>query len=112
MHWLMTSDVVLSEQAKEYGLVTEVYPRDELLPAVMAFAKDLAINVPVTSMAVIKQQVWHHPQLARNDALHESNTLMNISTQGSPEYKEGVASFIERRTPEFEDYDPSRPLIQ
>ena len=44
MHWLMTSDVVLSEQAKEYGLVTEVYPRDELLPAVMAFAKDLAIK--------------------------------------------------------------------
>ena len=34
------------------------------------------------------------------------------TAQGSPEYKEGVASFIERRTPEFEDYDPSRPLIQ
>ena len=47
--------------------------------------QDLAINVPVTSLAVIKQQVLHHPQMARNEALHESNTLMNISTQGSPE---------------------------
>lgn len=27
MHWLMTSDVLLSEQAKDYGLVMEVYPR-------------------------------------------------------------------------------------
>ena len=34
MHWLMTSDVLLSEQAKEYGLVQEVYSREELLPAV------------------------------------------------------------------------------
>ena len=27
MHWLMTSDVVLSEQAKDYGLIMEVYPK-------------------------------------------------------------------------------------
>lgn len=27
-------------------------------------------------------------------------------------YKEGVASFIERRTPNFDNYDISRPLIQ
>ena len=27
MHWLMTSDVVLSERAKEYGLIMEVFPR-------------------------------------------------------------------------------------
>jgi enoyl-CoA hydratase/carnithine racemase len=77
----------------------------------VAFARDLAANVPVTSLAVIKQQVWHHPQLPRDDALRESNKLMNISTRGSPEYKEGVASFLEKRAPEFEDYDPTRPLI-
>jgi hypothetical protein len=27
-------------------------------------------------------------------------------------YKEGVASFIERRTPQFENYNSTRPLIQ
>ena len=62
-----------------------VYCREELLPAVMEFAKELAINVPVTSLAVIKQQVLHHPHMVRNDALHDSNSLMAISTRGSPE---------------------------
>ena len=51
----------------------------------MKFAKELAKNVPVTSLAVIKQQVLHHPHMARNEALAESNTHMAISTRGSPE---------------------------
>ena len=45
----------------------------------MAFAWDLAANVPVTSLAVIKQRGWQHAQL---DALRESNKLVNISTRG------------------------------
>jgi hypothetical protein len=35
-----------------------------------------------------------------------------VTTSERRRYKEGVASFIERRTPEFDDYDTSRPLIQ
>ena len=60
----------------------------------MAFAWDLAANVPVTSLAVIKQRGWQHAQL---DALRESNKLVIIST---PEYKKGAASFLEKRARE------------
>jgi enoyl-CoA hydratase/carnithine racemase len=49
---------------------------------------------------VIKRQVYTHPSMAVDDALAESNRLMAESL-GRPDFKEGVASFVEKRAPEF-----------
>ena len=52
-------------------------------------------------MAVMKRQVYEHMEHGAAEALDESNGLMAESF-GRPDFAEGVASFVEGRSPEFE----------
>jgi enoyl-CoA hydratase/carnithine racemase len=48
----------------------------------------------------MKRQVYLHLQRPLNEALEESNRLMAGSLR-QPDFKEGVASFMEKRQPNF-----------
>jgi enoyl-CoA hydratase/carnithine racemase len=54
-------------------------------------------------MAVMKQQIYSQPAMALDDAIADSVQLMKESLQ-RPDFKEGVASFVEKRPPSFEPY--------
>ena len=41
----------------------------------VAYARDMADNVPAASLAVIKDQVLRHPYMAADDALQQSNEV-------------------------------------
>jgi enoyl-CoA hydratase/carnithine racemase len=100
---LLSGRVVLAEEAYELGLVNRVVAADRLLDETLAYAEELASSVSPTSMAVIKHQVYNHPQLPLEQALAESNDLMRASLKGS-DFTEGVASFVEKRPPRFAPY--------
>ncbi len=100
---LMSGRVFLAEEAKEMGIVNKVFPADELLSETMAYARDMAKNVSPTSMAVMKKQVYEHPQLSVDEAVEASIELMKASLK-RPDFKEGVASYLDKRLPEFEPY--------
>jgi enoyl-CoA hydratase/carnithine racemase len=97
---LLSGRIVLAEEAKEMGLVNQVFPPDELMEQTMAYARDLAINCSPASMAVMKRQVYTHPQMDMDEALAESNSLM-VASLRQTDFKEGVASFLEKRAPSF-----------
>ncbi len=98
---LLSGRVVLAEEAKELGLVARVYPPDRLLDETLAYADDLATNAAPTSMAIMKHQVYRHPQLPLDQAMTESNGFMRASLKRS-DFKEGVSSFLEKRPPDFD----------
>ena len=98
---LMSGRVFLAEEAKEMGVVSRVYAPDELLAATIEYARDLGRYSAPWSMAQMKHQVWNQLDEGRTDALAESNSLMAQSLR-RPDFKEGVASFLERRDPNFE----------
>ena len=100
---MMSGRVFLADEAKELGVVNKVFPADSLLEETMAYATDLATNVSPASMAVMKHQIYNHPTMAIGDALAESNKFMRESLR-RPDFKEGVASFVEKRQPEFAPY--------
>ena len=60
---------------------------------------------------VMKDQVLRHPTMAALDALEQTNKLMSKSTQ-LPNFVEGVASFVEKRAPNFEPYSEENELIK
>lgn len=97
---MMSSRTFTSEEALELGIVNYVVPKEEVLEAAVAYATDLAQHCSPTSMAVIKQQLYSHALVDVDAALKESNKLMRESL-GRQDFKEGVASYVEKRKPLF-----------
>jgi enoyl-CoA hydratase/carnithine racemase len=97
---LLSSRVVLAEEALQMGLVNRVFPKEELLAATQAYARDLAVNCSPTSMAVMKSQVSRAWEMDLPTAMDEAYGLMNRSLR-LPDFKEGVTSFIAKREPSF-----------
>lgn len=97
---LMSGRVFLADEAAELGVVNRVVAPEELMTVALDYARELADNVASTSMAVIKSQVWNHYDMSLADSLADTNALMARSLRRS-DFKEGVASFVEKRPPSF-----------
>lgn len=87
-------------EGERLGLVNRVVEAERLLPEARAYIEDLAAHASPTSLMVMKQQVYRHLLLPYRDAMAETQKLMDESLS-RPDFKEGVASFLERRPPKF-----------
>jgi enoyl-CoA hydratase/carnithine racemase len=104
MDLLLSSRVVEADEAKELGLVNRVYPAEELLPAAHAYAHDIAANCSPLSMATIKSQVRDDWFRTYQESSREASAI--VASDGNlPNFREGVASYVEKRPPNF----PPRP---
>jgi enoyl-CoA hydratase/carnithine racemase len=97
---LLSGRVVLAEEAAELGLVNRVVPQDELLDQTVAYARDVATNCSPASLAAMKRQVYADLERGLDEGLAEANRLM-VESLTAPDFVEGVASFVERRAPNF-----------
>ena len=114
LSWLMTRlcgpahslDVLFSArkfdaaEAERIGFVNRVVPHDELLPFVREYATELAENCSPASMAVMKRQVYEQLHARLGPAEKEAVALM-LESFSRPDFREGVQSFLEKRTPRF-----------
>ena len=93
--------VLGAEELKEAGLVTQVVAPDDLLPAAYAIAREIADNTAPVSVALMRQMAWRSLGMAHPMEAHRIESR-GICTRGaSADAKEGVASFLEKRLPEF-----------
>jgi len=101
---LLSARVVMAEEARAMGFVNHVVAPDELLPAAIAYARELADNCSPNAMAMIKKQLdddWSNdPESSRLKAL----VLMSEAGQ-HPDFAEGVKSFSEKRQARFPGLD-------
>lgn len=103
---LMSSRVVMADEAQQMGMVNKVVPADQLMDVVMAYATDLAMNVSPSSMSVMKRQVYGDYDKDIATASLDALTLMGQSF-ARPDFKEGVVSYLQKRQAEFPPVDPS-----
>ena len=98
---LFSSRRVPGEEAARMGLVNAAMPADEVLAHSRRYIEDLATHCSPKSFATMKRQVYAQLHAGLGPAEAESQRLM-IQTFGSPDFREGVQSFLQKRDPKFE----------
>ncbi len=98
---LFSGRVFLAEEAKDLGVVNQVFAPDELLAKTREYATDLIEHCSPKSMATIKAEIYRHWGADVATATTEANKLMTRSF-AFPDFREGVQSFVQKRNPDFE----------
>jgi len=97
---LWSSRKVGADESLRIGLLDRVVAADELVSECKGYIENLAANCSPTSLMMMKKQVYRHMNVDLHDAMVESNQWMAESLKRE-DFKEGVASFVERRAPNF-----------
>ncbi len=96
---LFTGRIIDADEALRLGLVSQVVPHDELLPAAIALAGEIAANPPLAVQA-LKRGLRRalDPDWNGLGAWVSATVAELFQTD---DHKEGVAAFLERRPPVF-----------
>lgn len=97
---LLSSRVVLAEEAHEMGLVAAVAPREELDGVVDAYVATLARDIAPGSLAATKRQLYLDLHRSVVESIADAERLLR-SMMAAGEFAEGVAALSGKRAPRF-----------
>ncbi|KIH98061.1 enoyl-CoA hydratase [Streptomonospora alba] len=102
MRLLLLAERIDAREALRYGLLNAVVPADEVLPTAVEWAERLA-GLSGTAIATIKEAVLRLADLPSREAF-QSEARYGQRAFESPDAREGLAAFQQKRAPVF----PSR----
>ena len=88
------------EEAGRIGLANRVCEPGECVNDACAYLREIADVAAPNSLMMMKKQIYRHLNAELRPAMEESNAWMDASLARG-DFKEGVASFVERRPPKF-----------
>ena len=102
MHMILTGDPIDADTALGYGLVTAVYPPEELLEKAKELARKLAAKSLFT-LRIAEETVRHGMEMAFVQAVAYEASQFGL-TAASSDYQEGMHAFLEKRKAEFKGF--------
>lgn len=99
---LLSSRVVLAEEAAAMGLVNRVLPPGELLPFTMEYARHLATDISPAATRQAKHQLYADLHDDVGTSVARSEGLIDAMMSG-PDFTEGVDALRQKRAPNFPD---------
>ena len=99
--WCFTGRVFPATEALERGLVRSLHAPDELLPAARELAREIAENTAPVSVALTRQMLWRMLGASHPMEAHQVDSRGILSRGASADAREGVESFLEKRTPVY-----------
>ncbi len=104
---LLSSRIVLAEEAERMGLVNEVVPPPDLMRRAVEYARMLATTVSPSSLRATRLQIYSDLHGEIVPAIVRSQRLLDEMVKGA-DFAEGVAALGEKRPPRFADLEPDQ----
>ncbi len=99
LEWVYTGDIMKPDVLKSAGFIKECYPADELLEEAYKIARKIVAHSPV-AIALSRQMMYRNSALDHPLEAHKVDSLA-IYYASIGDGKEGVKSFLEKRSPNF-----------
>ena len=101
LEWCYTGRVFPASEALAGGLVSEVVPHADLMTRAMELAREIADNTAPVSNALTRQMMWRMLGASHPMEAHIVDSAAIYERGRSPDAKEGVMSFLEKRPAEY-----------
>ena len=95
-----TGRMLTADDALELGLVNHVVPNDQFVEAVRTLAGEIAANAPLAVRAIKRMMRAAETETFDQNVHHVFLQLLPLMR--TADFREGVAAYIEKRTPKFE----------
>ncbi len=97
---LLSGRTFLGDEAVEYGVATSAYPSEDVLPAALDLARDIAANAAPVPVAIAKQLIWEGVGHDLDAWRKKEARLLAFATKHA-DSREGTMAFMQKRSPEW-----------
>ncbi len=97
---LFSGRLINADEALRLGLINRVVPHEALLPTVRELAGEIATHCSPRSIRIMKRQLYGDLFADLGASMNEADREM-VASFATEDFREGVASFVERRPPRF-----------
>ena len=97
---LFSGRIINADEALRMGLVNRVVPHESLMPAVRDMATEMVQHSSPRSLRIMKRQLYGDLSVDLGASMQEADAEM-VASSTTEDFREGVASFLQRRPPRF-----------
>ncbi|OWA52435.1 Enoyl-CoA hydratase, mitochondrial [Hypsibius exemplaris] len=101
MEAILTANLISAQQAMDWGLISKVFPVDQVIPEAIKLAERIAAKPRVAAM-MAKQAVKLAYEVPLSQGVQIERTF-SVTLAATKDFKEGMAAFLEKREAVFTD---------
>ena len=101
LDWCYTGKVFNSQEAYQHGLVSDVVTDDKLIERALEIGSSYSSKTSAISVSLARQMMWNMLAATHPEEAHILDSMAMERMGKSPDIKEGIASFLEKRAPNF-----------
>ena len=101
LDWCYTGKVFSSQEALQHGLVSEVTANEKLLDRALEIGSSYSSKTSAISVSLARQMMWSMLAATHPEEAHLLDSMAMEKMGKSQDIKEGIASFLEKREPNF-----------
>ena len=99
---IFTGEMISAEEAYTLGLLNQLVPPEQLMPATYALAQKIAAGPPI-AIRLAKRALYHNQEVDLRAALEFETFAQNVCRE-TADAREGIRAFVEKRPPHFQGY--------